>query len=141
MLWRRIWLIINCKLPNIGKNWEDTLEVHLVRIKGRCKSSAVLLMSLVGDTVLPWWLSGKESSCHCRRCRFYLWVRRIPWRRKWQPSIVFLLGKSHGQRRLASYSPWVCKRGGHNLVNKTINKVGDLLIWFKIITCFANNPP
>jgi len=30
----------------------------------------------------------------------------IPWRRKWQPTPVFLPGKSHGQRSLASYSPW-----------------------------------
>ena len=34
---------------------------------------------------LPWWLSGKESACQCRRPRFKSWVRKIPWRRKWQP--------------------------------------------------------
>ena len=33
------------------------------------------------------------------------WVRKIPWRRKWQPTPVFLLGKSHGERSLAGYSP------------------------------------
>ena len=37
------------------------------------------------------------------------WVGKIPWRRKWQPSPVFLPGKSHGQRSLAGYSPWSCK--------------------------------
>ena len=37
------------------------------------------------------------------------WARKIPWRRKWQPTPVFLPGKSHGQRRLAGYGPWVCK--------------------------------
>ena len=31
------------------------------------------------------------------------------WRRKWQPTAVFLLGESHGQRSLAGYSPWGCK--------------------------------
>ena len=36
-------------------------------------------------------------------------VRKIPWRRKWQPSPVYLPGKSHGQRSLANYSPWVTK--------------------------------
>ena len=30
----------------------------------------------------------------------------IPWRRKWQPTTVFLPGKSHGQRSLVGYSPW-----------------------------------
>ena len=34
-----------------------------------------------------------------------LWVRKIPWRRKWQPTPVFLPGESHGQWGLVSYSP------------------------------------
>ena len=38
-----------------------------------------------------------------------LWVRKIPWRRKWQPTPVFLLGKSHGWRSLMGYRPWGCK--------------------------------
>ena len=41
---------------------------------------------------LPWWLSGKETAFQCRRHRFNPWVRTIPWRRKWQPTPVFLLG-------------------------------------------------
>ena len=55
---------------------------------------------------LPWWFSGKESACQCRRCRFDPWVGKIPWRRKWQPTPVLLSGKSHGQRSLAGYSSW-----------------------------------
>ena len=35
--------------------------------------------------------------------------RSIPWRRKWQPTPVFLPGKSHGRRSLVGYSPWGCK--------------------------------
>ena len=53
------------------------------------------------------WLSGKESSCQCRRCKrheFKPWVRKTPWRSKWQPTPVFLPGKSHGQRSLVGYS-------------------------------------
>ena len=53
--------------------------------------------------------SGKESSCQCRRCKrngFDLWVRKIPWSRKWQPAPVFLPEKFHGQRSLVGYSPW-----------------------------------
>ena len=53
---------------------------------------------------LPWWLSGKESDT-CRRRGFDLWVRKIPWGRKQQPTPVFLPGKSHGQRNLVGYSP------------------------------------
>ena len=53
----------------------------------------------------PRWFSGKELICQCRRHGFNPWVGKIPWRRKWQPISVFLPGKSHGQRRLAGYSP------------------------------------
>jgi len=38
------------------------------------------------------------------------WVCKIPWRRTWQPTPVFLPGESHGQRSLASYSPWSPKK-------------------------------
>jgi len=54
---------------------------------------------------------GKESACNvgdhlqCRRLGFDLWVRKIPWRRKWQPIPGFLPGKSQGQRSLAGCSP------------------------------------
>ena len=34
------------------------------------------------------------------------WVEKLPWRRKWKPTRVFLPGKSHGQRSLVHYSPW-----------------------------------
>ena len=59
--------------------------------------------------------SGKEPACKCRRrkrCqrhRFDPWVRKIPWRRAWQLTPVFLPGKSHGQRSLGGYSPWGLK--------------------------------
>ena len=58
------------------------------------------------------WLSSsssKEFACQCRRCEFDHWVQKIPQRRKWQPTTVFLPGKSHGQRSLVGYSPWGCK--------------------------------
>ena len=41
-----------------------------------------------------------------RRFGFDSWVRKIPWRRKWQPTPGFLPGKPHEQRSLAGYSPW-----------------------------------
>ena len=57
--------------------------------------------------VLPRCLGGKESACQYRRCYidpwFDPWVRKIPWRRAWQPAPVFLPGESHGERSLAGY--------------------------------------
>ena len=64
------------------------------------------------STLISWGLSGgtrKGSACQGRRLRFDPWVRKIPRRRKWQPTPLFLLGEFHGQRSLAGYSPW-----GHN---------------------------
>ena len=45
----------------------------------------------------------------CRRCRFHAWFRKSLWRRKWQPTPIFLPGKSRGQRSLSGYNPWGCK--------------------------------
>ena len=49
----------------------------------------------------------QQSVClQCRRPGFDPWAGKIPWRRKWQPTPVFLPGESHGQRTLIGYSPW-----------------------------------
>ena len=55
------------------------------------------------------WHSDKEPICQCgrhKRCGFDPWIGKIPWRKKWQSTPVFLLGESHRQRNLAGYSPW-----------------------------------
>ena len=55
--------------------------------------------------------SGKESTYQCRRLkrpRFNPWVGKIPGRKIQQPTSVFLLGESHGQRSLVGYNPQVC---------------------------------
>ena len=67
---------------------------------------------------LPWWCRGKESACLCRRHGFNPCMEKIPWRRKWQATSVFLPGKSRGQKRLVGYSPWGRKRVGHDIVTK-----------------------
>ena len=51
----------------------------------------------------------KEPACQLsrrERCRFDPWVGKVPWRRAWQPTPVFLPGEPHGQRSPAGYSPW-----------------------------------
>ena len=60
----------------------------------------------------------KESTCQCRRLRFIPWVGTIPWKRKWQPTPLFLPGQSYGQRSLVGSSPWGHKRVGYNLATK-----------------------
>ena len=65
-------------------------------------------------TRLPGGSVMKKSTCQGRRPRINPWVGKIPWRRKWLPTPVFLPGESHGQRGLVDYSPWRRKKVGHN---------------------------
>ena len=55
------------------------------------------------------------KNLQCKRASFDPWVRKIPWRRKWQPTPVFLPGESHGQRSLAVHG---VARVGHDLTTK-----------------------
>ena len=59
----------------------------------------------------------------------------IPWRRKWQPTPVFLHMKSHGQGSLTGYSPWGCKRVRHDLVTKQQQELG----WYDHVTHSLKN--
>ena len=62
------------------------------------------------------------------------WVGKIPWRRKWKPILVFLPGKSHGQRSLVGYSPWGL-RVRHNWVTNSLQSISENWVrrWF---SCF-----
>ena len=40
-----------------------------------------------------------------KRLGFNTWIGKIPWRRAWQPTPLFLPGESHGQTNLVGYSP------------------------------------
>ena len=73
---------------------------------------------------LPWWLIRIESSYQCRGGMFDPWIRKMPWRRKWQPTPVFLPGKSHGQKSLVRYSPWGLK-SYTRLSNQTTKSVQE----------------
>ena len=71
--------------------------------------------------------SGKEPTCQCRKHKrhgFDSWVRKIPWRRAWLSTPVFLPGETHGQRILEGYSPW-----GHKELDMT---EANLVFWLYI---------
>ena len=94
--------------------------------------------------------SGKELTCQCRRpkrCGFDPWVRKMPWRRAWQPTPVFLPEKSHGQRSLAGYSSTGWQRVGNDKQLSTAQHIYmnyDIIIYNNILpgprnhaNCFA----
>ena len=81
---------------------ETMLEIRGFMVEGE---PLLYVLCMFG---FPCGASDKEPACQCRRCKrctFDPWVEKIPWRRKWQPTPVFLPGKSHGQRSLVGSSP------------------------------------
>ena len=67
------------------------------------------LIEILAAMGLPRWCSHKESTCQSRRherCGFDPCIWKIPCRRTWQPTPVFLPGESQEQRSLVGYSPW-----------------------------------
>jgi len=77
------------------------LQLQLLLVHNKC--------ALVDIKWLPCWLSRLRICLQCRRHRrrgFSPWVGKIPWKREWLLTPVFLSEKSHGQRSLAGYSPW-----------------------------------
>ena len=72
------------------------------------------------------WLKWPSTYPHCRRPEFDSRVGKIPWKREWQPTPVFLPGEFHGQKSLVDYSPWghevwdTTERPSLLLFNKTV---------------------
>ena len=68
---------------------------------------------------------------------FHPWVEKNPWRRKWQPTSVFLPVKSHGQKSLVGYSPDSHKRFKTRLSNETPPLIYTYTcIYLPILKCF-----
>ena len=70
----------------------------------------LLIWVLLVPHGLPQWLRWQRIGPQCRRPGFDPWVEKIPWEREWLPTLVFLPGEFHIQRRLAGYCPWGCKQ-------------------------------
>ena len=84
--------VIYVDMPAFPSSSPSLLEV-------KYSSCPLTLRSFPGGT------RGKEATCQCNRHRrhgFNPWAGKIPWRRKWRPTLVFLPGKSHEQRSLGS---------------------------------------
>ena len=100
-----LFLIMSCRflsfciLGNFCREYQIFLPFTLLSIGYFCISTSSFEASL-GDTVV------KNLPAQCRRRGLDSWVRKIAWRRKWQPTPVLLPRKSHGWRSLVVYSRW-----------------------------------
>ena len=82
-----------------------TFDLYFFSEMDRCsKDRAKKINLLISIHLFSCFFTGKESTCQCKRPGFLPWVRKIPWREKWQPTPVFVTGDTHGQRSLAGYS-------------------------------------
>ena len=81
---------------------ESPLCIHLSSLL------AFLLIEVTPDGVggFPGGSDGKESTCNAGDLGSIPWVGKIPQRRAWQPTPIFLPGEFHGQRSLVGCSPW-----------------------------------
>ena len=98
---------IEIKYRNTNNCLKDNSCFHFTVLNGRCtlpiNDLATATASFPGGT------RDKEPTCQYRRQKrpkLDPWVGKIPWRRKWQPTPVFLSETFHGQRSLAGYRPW-----------------------------------
>ena len=100
------------KTDNSKSWWEWKISVTFTHCSWEWKMLRTLRDNVWQYLLKPGGASGKEPTCQCRRhkrCGFDPWIVKIPRRRKWQPTPVYLPGESHGWRSLAGYSPQGCK--------------------------------
>ena len=90
-----------------------TLSGHNIQSNLQIPGALHFLQSMCAVSLLIIWLKGLLGGSVVKnlpgQCRFDPWVRKIPWRKKWKPAPVFLLGQFHRLRRLAGYKisvPW-----------------------------------
>ena len=79
------------------------------------------------------WYKNLPAMQRYRRLGFNPWMEKIPWRRAWQPILVFLLGKSHGQRSLVGYSHGVTELDMTELTEHSVVKaMGQVKIILRV---------
>ena len=113
-----VWMVLefSCELSNmIYFIWEFFINKHHINpLKLVC---VTYRMGSPGGSVV-------KNLLQCRRHGFHPWVYKIPWRRKWQPTPVFLPEKSHEQRSQEGYSPWGLERVSYDLATKQQQHIG-----------------
>ena len=110
--------------------WPERTETGVVE-------EAVLLLGPRLLLLLPASSDALNSACHVTERRFDPWIRKVPWRWKWQPTQVFLPGKFHKQEELGELKSMESQSVGHNWTpeHQTISRYwmnGWGLAWWMI---------
>ena len=119
---RILWLLFLRYSPSLHLffSWRFLIPLTTVRHSIHPVSFMAFLIIVPMDILgFSGGATGKEHPCQCSRCwrcRFNPWVRKIPCRREWLPTPIFLPDEFHGQSSLPGYSPW-----GHKELDTTID--------------------
>ena len=96
-VYRVLWYTVGPAFPN-----GIILQSHGILVKTKKFTLVWHQQGFPGGSVIKNLRASVGDTGH----EFDPWVRKIPWRRKWKPTPVFLPGESRGQKSLAGYSPW-----------------------------------
>ena len=114
--WFESWHYVSVEVTAIKSQWYKNIKISVAsHQKGVFLSyvTAYLCIYVFGALYICNGISlvaqMVKSLPAMQEIRFDPWVRKIPWRRKWQPTPVFMPRELHGQRNLVGYSPWDCK--------------------------------
>ena len=130
--------VVCFRIASYGK-WIQVLLLHCAQERNSPSYLIGVIITLQG---FIGGASGNEPSCQCTRYKrlgFNPWVGKMPWKREWQPTPVFLPGESHGRRSLVGYSPLWSQRVRHDWASNT--ESGDELVpahHWSVVLCLNN---
>ena len=107
-----------CAMTYMGTELKTTMGICICIMDSFCCATETNTTLYINYTLTKinlekkqqhWWMQWLRQWRICLQCGrpgFDSWVRKIPWRREWQPTPIFLPGESHEQRSLVGYHPW-----------------------------------
>ena len=156
-MWTWLWLVLLCARDRQALShfilkfilWRVMLDtaigsgMDMWPKPNQWQSSQGILLELPGNRFLGG-TSGKEPACQCMRhkgCHFDPWVEKIPWRKAWQPTPVFLPGESPWAEKSGGLQSMGSQRVGHDWVtevNWTERPWPNLLVLWMKSSCSWN---
>ena len=142
-----IWLLPSAysRFAELLQSFCNCSNCWILYLQSFCNCSKCLTHTWrkAASSCFPGGASGEEPACQCKQWGFNPWAGKIPWRRKWQTTPVFLPRK-HGQRSLAGYSSWG-RRVRHSWActhtGRAISSHPSVHVQLQLATEYAHVPP
>ena len=123
-----------------GKFYYSVFYWHRISGTERLSNLLKVTQALSGEwDSNPWQFGSKSIPClQCRRPGFSPWVGKLSWRRKWQPTPIFLPGKSHGRRNLVRLQSMGSQRVGHDWATSLTHSLYHAVPTYGILSWGSN---